>query len=71
MSTQFITNEKGQKTAVIVPIDEYENLLHQHHIGLELTDEYKVMIDAMIVQEENGMAEYVSIKHIRDRFQGK
>jgi hypothetical protein len=68
---QFITNEKGQKTAVIVPIDEYENLLHQHHVGLELTDEYKSMIDAMIVQEGNGMTEYVSMQHIRNRFQRK
>jgi hypothetical protein len=71
MSTQFITNEKGQKTAVIVPITEYENLLHHHHIDLELTDEYKLMIDAMIVEEENGTAKYVSAQNIKDRFQRK
>jgi len=71
MSTQFITNEKGRKTAVIVPIAEYENLLHQHHIDLELTDEYKSMIDAMIGEEENGTAKYVSAQNIKDRFQLK
>ncbi len=31
MATQFITNDKGEKTAVIIPITEYEDLLHQHH----------------------------------------
>ena len=36
MPIQFITNNKGEKTAAIVPIGEYENLLHQHHLGLEL-----------------------------------
>ncbi len=71
MSTQFITNEKGQKTAVIVPIAEYEDLLHQHHIDLELTDEYKSMIDSMIGEEENGTAKYVSAQNIKDRFQRK
>ena len=57
MSTQFITNGKGEKTAVIIPINEYEDLLHQHHLDLELTDEYKAMIDTMIKQEENGKAD--------------
>jgi hypothetical protein len=40
MATQFITNDKGEKTAVIIPITEYKDLLHQHHLNLELTDEY-------------------------------
>lgn len=44
MSTQFITNEKVKKMAVIFPINGYEDLLHQHHLDLELTDEYKAMI---------------------------
>lgn len=68
MSTQFITNDKGQKTAVIIPISEYEDLLHQHHSNLELTDEYKAMIDEMIEQESNGKAQYVSSQSIRSRF---
>ena len=71
MHTQFITNDKGEKTAVIIPIDEYEDLLHQHHLGLELTDEYKSMIDDMIREEESGKAEYVSYKDIKRRFSGK
>lgn len=68
MATQYIVNDKGEKTAVIVPINEYENLLHQHHQDLELTDEYKSMIDLMLQQEENGQANYVSLSNIKDQF---
>lgn len=50
MATQFITNDKGERTAVIVPINEYEDMLHQHHLNLELTDDYKVMMDKMLEQ---------------------
>ena len=71
MTTQFITNDKGEKTAVIIPVDEYEDLLHQHHLNLELTDEYKKMIDNMLDQENTGKAEYVSFSNIRDRFHSK
>ena len=68
MTTQFITNNKGEKTAAIIPINEYENLLHQHHLNLELTDEYKSMIDTMLHDESNGKVEYVSYKSIKDKF---
>jgi uncharacterized protein YabE (DUF348 family) len=68
MATQFITNEKGKKTAVIIPISEYEDLLHQHHINLELTDEYKTMIDSMLDAEDKGKATYVSFESINARF---
>jgi PHD/YefM family antitoxin component YafN of YafNO toxin-antitoxin module len=71
MATQFITNDKGEKTAVIIPIDEYENLLHQHHLNLDLTDEYKKMMDGMLEEENDGRAEYMSYTIIRDRFQRK
>lgn len=71
MITQFITNGKGDKTAAIIPINEYEDLLHQHHLNLELTDEYKKMIDSMLDQESSGKAEYVSYSNIKDRFQSK
>jgi len=71
MTTQFITNSKGEKTAAIVPIAEYEELLHQHHLNLELSDDYKAMIDGMISQEEAGTAGYVSYQHIKSRFSGK
>jgi len=68
MTTQFITNDQGERTAVIIPIAEYEDLIHQHHIGLELTDEYKNMIDNMLQQETNGTAKYVSSDKIKNRF---
>jgi PHD/YefM family antitoxin component YafN of YafNO toxin-antitoxin module len=71
MATQFITTDKGEKTAVIIPISEYEDLLHQHHLTLELTDEYKLMMDKMLEEENNGKAEYVSYQSIKDKFQRK
>lgn len=64
MATQFITNDRGEKTAVIVPIAEYEELLHKHHLNLELSDEYKTMMDKMLSQEEDGTAKYVSLNEI-------
>jgi len=60
MATQFITNDNGEKTSVIISINEYEDLLHAHHVSLELTDEYKLVIDKMIEEEENGTATYIS-----------
>ena len=71
MSTQFITNEKGKKMAVIIPINEYEDLLHQLQLDLELTDEYKTMIDSMIKDEESGQANYMSFQNIKSRISGK
>lgn len=71
MTTQFITNDKGEKTAVIIPIAEYEDLLHHHHSDLELTDEYKNMIDSMLQEEAEGKPEYVSLEDIKTRFGGK
>ncbi len=68
MATQFIVNEKGEKTAVVLSIDDYENLLQQHHFEFELTDEYKLMIDEMTSQEENGQAEYKTLQEIKTRF---
>jgi hypothetical protein len=68
MTTQFITNDKGEKTAVIIPISEYEDLLHQHHLNLELTDEYKAMMDRMLDEEDSGKAEYVSFQNIKNQF---
>ena len=65
MTTQFIVNDKGEKTAAIVPISEYENLLHQHHLNLEVSEDYKAMIDAMI-DEPNP--QYVSAEAIKARF---
>ncbi|HEY5325720.1 MAG TPA: hypothetical protein VIJ27_01865 [Mucilaginibacter sp.] len=67
MTTQFITNNKGEKTAVIIPVSEYEDLLHQHHLNLDLTDGYKTMME----QENSGKGEYISFNYIKERFQHK
>ena len=71
MGIQFITNGKGKRTAVIIPMNEYEDLLHKHHLDLDLTDDYKAMIDSMIKEEENGQVNYTSFQHIKNRFSGK
>ncbi|RVT99986.1 hypothetical protein EOD41_13555 [Mucilaginibacter limnophilus] len=71
MATQFITNDKGERTAVIVPISEYENMLHLHHASLELTEDYKSMMDRMLEQEVNDEAQYVSADVIKERFRKK
>lgn len=71
MTTQFITNGKGEKTAAIISISDYKNMLHQHHLNLELTDKYKRMIDNMLEQENTLTAEYASLSSIKDRFQLK
>jgi len=71
MTTQFIVNDKGEKTSVIIPIDEFEYLINQNYIHLEPSDEYKAMIDEMIEEEENGTASYVSLEDIKTRFPAK
>lgn len=68
MATQYIMNEKGEATSVIIPIGEYEDLLHHHHNGLELTSEYKKMIDKMLAEEERGEMTYVSLEEIKAQF---
>ncbi|RFZ92013.1 hypothetical protein D0C36_11235 [Mucilaginibacter conchicola] len=71
MATQFVTDEKGKRTSVIISIEDYENLVHQHHRNLELTDEYKKMMDDMLLKEEDGTATYVSAEHIKNKFMRK
>ena len=71
MTAQFITNDKGEKTAVIVPLAEYEDMLHQHHLNLELTNEYKSMIDKILAEEASGNAQYISLDSIKNEFSGK
>jgi hypothetical protein len=68
MSIQFITNYRGEKIAAIIPINEYENLLHKRHLSLNLTDDYKQMVDKMLDEENTGKAQFVSYQSIKDRF---
>jgi PHD/YefM family antitoxin component YafN of YafNO toxin-antitoxin module len=32
-NVQYVTDEEGHKTAVILPIDEYEEMLEDLHLG--------------------------------------
>lgn len=70
MATQFITNDKGERTSVIIPINEYEDMVHQHHVDLALTDDYKAMMDKMLA-EEDGNITYISAQSIKDKFMNK
>lgn len=68
MATQFIVNEKGEKTSVIIPINEFEDLINHNHLNWELTDEYKAMMDEMIREEGSGETKYLSLEDIQKRF---
>jgi hypothetical protein len=68
MTTQFIVNEKGERTSVIIPIDEFEDFINRNLNHLEPTAEYKAMMDQMIKEEEEGTAEYVSLEEIEKIF---
>ena len=71
MSIEFIINDDGEKIAAIVPITEYENLLHKRHLNLEVTNEYKTMIDEMLQQEADGSAKYISLNDIKNLLANK
>lgn len=49
MKTQFITNEKGKKIAVILPIKEYEKILDE----LEELDDIKLYDEVKSREEES------------------
>ena len=39
-NVQYVTNESGQRTAVILPIEEYEEMLEDLHL-IQVADESK------------------------------
>lgn len=48
METQFITNESGEKLAVIVPIKEYERLIEES----EDMEDLRALEEAETIDEE-------------------
>ena len=68
MDIQFILNDQGEKTSVIITINEYEGFLHKRHQNLELTEEYKIMIDEMMEQEAKQTPQYLSLADIKKTF---
>jgi len=56
---QYIVNEEGQKMAVVLPIDEYEELLEDLHdlaIIAERRDESTISFDELKKRlKENGL----------------
>ena len=65
---QFITDSAGEKIAAIIPVNEYEDFLHRRHVKLELTEEYKNIIDTTFQQETNQTTKYLSLTNIKTRF---
>jgi hypothetical protein len=48
-----------------------EYIVPQHKHDPELTDEYKLMIDRTITEEENGKGKYISFDDNKDQFMKK
>ena len=53
METQYITDKKWKKIAVILPIEDYQNLLDE----LEAIDDVKLYDKSKNVSEESMVAE--------------
>ncbi|MES2108508.1 MAG: hypothetical protein V4577_07170 [Bacteroidota bacterium] len=68
MDIRFILDSKGEKTAIIILINEYEDFLYRSHRVLEITDEYKNMIDAILIEEDEQTVSYLTLVDIRKRF---
>lgn len=68
MATSYIVNDKGERTGVIIPVHEFEDLIHQNHLSLELTNEYKQMIDDLLNKEANGDSTYLTFDDVKTRF---
>ncbi len=67
MASKFIVNEKGEKTTVVLSLEEYQSLVKQpkHY---ELNNEYKLMIYEMVIEEENGTVKYISYPEVKNWF---
>jgi hypothetical protein len=59
MQLKYVTDEKGEKTAVILPIDEFEELLEDIEdmaVLLERRDETTIPFEEVIVKlKKNGL----------------
>jgi hypothetical protein len=59
MQLKYVTDEKGEKTAVILPIDEFEELLEDIDdmaVLLERRDETTIPFEEVIVKlKKNGL----------------
>jgi hypothetical protein len=59
MQLKYVTDEKGEKTAVILPIDEFEELLEDIEdmaVLLERRDEPTIPFEEVIVKlKKNGL----------------
>lgn len=47
MTTQFLTNEQGQKVAVVMPIADYEGLLEDVAAVAERRDEDRISLEEL------------------------
>jgi PHD/YefM family antitoxin component YafN of YafNO toxin-antitoxin module len=59
---QFLTNEKGERTAVVLPIGEYEELMERLEDAEALRE-----ADEVLAAIERGEEEVISWERVRDR----
>lgn len=59
---QFLTNEKGERTAVVLPIGEYEELMERLEDAEALRE-----ADEVLAAIERGEEEIISWERVRDR----
>ena len=58
MDLQYISNEHGEKTAVIIPIQEWNNLTARHEDLKELSEEVKIVKD---IPQKKKPSDFVGI----------
>ena len=58
MDLQYISNEHGEKTAVIIPIQEWNNLTARHEDLKELSEEVKLVKD---IPQKKKPSDFVGI----------
>ena len=74
MKLQYISDSEGKTTAVVIPIDQW-NEMKSRHIDLEdendfeLTDEMKSMLDERIATEDRS--EFLSVEEVQRRIREK
>ena len=59
---QFLTNEKGERTAVVLPIGEYEELMERLEDAEALRE-----ADEVLAAIERGEEEVIPWERVRDR----
>ncbi len=54
MNIQYITDEKGVKTHVMMPLDEFESLIDNRDFDAAINDDGEVLSDELVTRLLNG-----------------